>query len=191
MKKVNYLCYFIVLLTLISAGTGIFYSTGGDSFAVKNIYGESIELYGNGIYKYNSILKAGGFKGTDLVMLIVAVLFTFFTVKKEKATEYGYLQIGFLAGLLYYSSCLVFGVTFNSLFPIYVLLFSSTLFTMILILSDLIKNDNLTSPLVGKKFKGTALFLIISGSSVLMWLQFIIPSLVTGQQLSIIEIYTT
>lgn len=191
MKKIDHLCYLIVVLTLIATIVGIFYSTGADSFTVENIYGERIELYGDGIYKYNSVLKAGGNKGTDLVMLFVGVCLAFFTAMKTKDTKYKYLQVGSLSGLLYYSSCLVFGVTFNSLFPIYVLLFSSSLFAIIFLLSDLIKDDDLNGKLVGKSLKGTALFLIISGSSVLVWLEFIIPAIITDQQLSIIEIYTT
>lgn len=83
MKRINYLCYIIIVLTLISTTVGIFYSTGGDRLTVENIYGESIELYGDGIYKYDSVLKAGGNKGTDLVMLIVLFLFFFFTIKKK------------------------------------------------------------------------------------------------------------
>lgn len=191
MKRINYLCYIIILLTLISTTVGIFYSTGGDRLTVENIYGESIELYGDGIYKYDSVLKAGGNKGTDFVMLIVSVHFFFLTRKSEKSAKYRFLHIGLLSGLVYYSACLVFSVTFNRLFLIYVLLFSSSLFAMIFLLSKLIKEDNLPKSIVGKSFKGTALFLILSGSSVLIWLEFIIPALVNGQPLSIIGVYTT
>lgn len=191
MKKINYLCYIIVLFTLISAGVGIFYSTGSERFTVKNIYGESIELYGDGIYKYNSVLKASGNKGTDIVMIIVAVLFSFSTVMRKKSAKYRFLQVGLLSGLLYYSSCLVFGVTFNKLFPIYVLLFSSTLFAMIFLLSNLIKENNLSEELKSKNLTGTAVFIIVGGCSVLIWLEFIIPALITGQPLTNIEIYTT
>ena len=90
MKIINYLCFFIVILVFISAGVGIFYSTGTDRFSVENIYGESIELYGDGIYKYNSVLNAGANKGTDSVMLIVAAVFTLFTVLRKKAAKYRY-----------------------------------------------------------------------------------------------------
>jgi len=191
MKRINYLCYIIIVLTLISTTVGIFYSTGGDRLTVENIYGESIELYGDGIYKYDSVLKAGGNKGTDLVMLIVLFLFFFFTIKKEKSTKYRVLHIGLLSGLVYYSACLVFSVTFNRLFLIYVLLFSSSFFALIFLLSELFKENNMPKNIISKSFIGTALFLIISGSSVLVWLEFIIPALVNGQPLSIIGVYTT
>lgn len=191
MKKVDFLCYFVVVLTLIATLVGVFYSTGSDRFIVDNIYGESIELYGDGIYRYNSVLRAGVNKGTDLVMLIVAIIFAFFTALSKRAAKYKFWQVGTLSGLLYYSSCLAFGVTFNRLFPVYVLLFSSCLFTMIFLLSELIKEDNLPESLKGRSLKGTAIFLLISGSSVLVWLEFIVPAIIAGQPLSTIEIYTT
>lgn len=191
MKKINLLSYLIVVLTLITALVGIFYSTGGVSYTVENIYGESIELFGDGIYKYNSVLKAGVNKGTDLAMLIVAAFFALFTALRNKSVIYKFLQAGTLAGLLYYSSCIVFGVTFNTLFPIYVLLFSCSLFTMIYLLNELMNQVHLPEKYLIKSFPGTAIFLLICGGSVLMWLQFIIPALITGKPLSNIEIYTT
>lgn len=191
MKKVHYLCYLIVVLTMISALVGLFYTTGSGTFVVENIYGESIELYGDGIYTYNSVLKVGANKGTDLVMLVVAVFFGLLTSLTQRASIYRFWQVGALSGLLYYSACLVFGVTFNRLFPVYVLLFSSSLFALVFLLSDLVREDNVPEALIRKGLKGTALFILISGSSVLVWLEFILPAVMTGAPLSHIEIYTT
>lgn len=190
MKRIDGLCYAIVVLTLISALVGIFYSTGGSQFTVENIYGDTIELFGDGIYKHNSVLKASGNKGTDLVMLIVALVFAFLTRKRHEGARYGLIHAGLLTGLLYYSSSLVFGITFNSLFLVYTLQFSLALFAMIFVLAELFSKDR-SRVLADKSMKGTAIFLIVSGSSVLVWLEFIIPSLLSGQPLANIEIYTT
>ncbi|QNO14212.1 hypothetical protein HYG86_05215 [Alkalicella caledoniensis] len=191
MKKLNYLCYFIVFLIFVCGLVGIFYTTGGDRFTVENIYGESIELYGDGIYAYNSVFVVGVNKGTDYVMLIVAILFGIFTAIRSKSSKYKFVHVGLLTGILYYASCLVFGVTFNRLFLVYVLLFSASLFTYILLLCELIKEKNISEELNSKSLKGTALFMIVSGCSVLVWLPFIIPTITTGQPMSHIEIYTT
>ncbi|TCT15600.1 hypothetical protein EDC18_103308 [Natranaerovirga pectinivora] len=188
MKKIDYICFLIVILTLVIAGIGIFYSTGGERFIVENIYGESVEIFGDGIYKYNSVLAAGANKGTDFIMIIVALLFAFVTIIRKKAAKYRYLHVGLLSGLLYYSLCLVFGVTFNELFLIYVLLFSCALFAMIFLLSELINEDNLSEELKKESLIGTAIFIIICAFSVLVWLPYIIPALIAGQSF---EIYTT
>ncbi len=87
MSKKAFLSYMVVVLTFSAALVGIFYTSGGERFIVENIYGESIELYGDGIYKYNSVLKAMGSKGTDVVMLIVASLFAVFTALREKSSS--------------------------------------------------------------------------------------------------------
>ena len=191
MKKIYNVSYLIVILTLVSAFVGIFYTTGGERFLVDNIYGESVELFGDGIYKFNSIIKATGNKGTDIVMIFVASVFGLLTFNSKKSNRYKFWQAGLLAGLLYYSACLAFGVTFNSLFPVYVALFSSCLFMMIILMIDLIKTDNLIDAIMSIDIKGTAVFLIICGLSVLVWLEFIIPAVISGEPLSMIEIYTT
>ncbi|HCW72601.1 MAG TPA: hypothetical protein DHM90_01105, partial [Clostridiaceae bacterium] len=160
MSNKSFLSYLVVVLTFIATLVGIFYAFGGERFIVENIYGESIELYGDGIYQYNSVLKAMGNKGTDMVMLIVAFLFALFTVLREKSSLYRLLQIGTLTALFYYSSCLVFGVTFNSLFPVYVMLFSSSLFLLISLLSEWIKESSISEKAYGRNFRGTALFII-------------------------------
>lgn len=191
MRKIDLLCWFIVVLAVTAAVVGVFYTTGEPRFTVENIYGESIELFGDGIYKYNSVLKAGANKGADIAMLMVAMLFSCLTVLRSKSVTYRYMHVGLLSGLLYYSACLVFGVTFNRLFPVYVLLFSSALFAMIFLLGGLMRETRLPEKIRRTPMKGTAVFLIICGSSVLLWLQFIIPALITGQPLSNIEVYTT
>lgn len=191
MRKIDLLCYIIVLLTLVTTTVGLLYSTGGERIFVENIYGEIIELYGDGIYKYNSVLKAGANKGTDLVMLIVAVIFAFLTLIKEKYAKFRFWQVGALFGLLYYASCLVFGVTFNQMFPIYVMLFSTALFAMIYLMQDLLKTESLIEAVKRKSFKGTAIFLLICGSSTLVWMEYIMQAIISGEPLSIIEIYTT
>lgn len=191
MKNTGFLCYFLVALVVVSSMVGLFYSSGEKRFSVENIYGETIELYGDGVYRYNSVLKATGNKGTDLVMLLVALLFAFFTARWQKGKRSRYIHLGLLAGLLYYSACLVFGVTFNRLFLVYVLQFSVSLFAMIFLLTDLLREGHLSRSLIGRSLKGTAVFLLICGSSVLIWLEFILPALLTGQPPSTIEVYTT
>lgn len=191
MKNIRFLCYFVVLMAIISTSVGFFYTTGGETFEVENIYGQTIELYGDGIYKNDAYFRAGINKGTDITIFAVAILFAFATAMRDRLAALPYIQIGLLIGLLYYASCMVFGVTFNALFPVYVLLFSSSLFAMIFLLQEILKRTYTSEKLKSTSFKGTAIFLIISGSSVLMWLQFIIPALVQGQPLAHIEVYTT
>lgn len=184
------LSYAIIFLTLIISCAGLFYSNGGEPFFVNTIFGDSIKLYGDGIYAYNTMLKAGSNKGTDMVMLLVILLFTLATLFYRRNSKAKLLHIGFLSGLLYYSTSLSFGTTYNRLFPLYLMLFSCTLFLFIIEFNYLRSNIILPEQLLHKNLKSTKTFMILAGCSVFVWLTFIIPSTLFGE-MSFLEIYTT
>ena len=190
-ETITWLSYGIALLLLVTTGVGLLYTTGGETFTVTNIYGDQIEMYGDGIYTYNSVLKAGTNKGTDAVMAVVAFAFLLATRKRDKSAVANFLHVGLLTPILYCATSYAFAVTYNRLFLVYLLLFSLSLFTFILSLRQLIIDDNIPQNLLNKKLTGTAAFMMISGCSTLVWLMFIIPSVVTGMPMEIIEIYTT
>lgn len=176
---------------VISACLGVFYSFDGTARTVTNIYGQEITLYGDGIYANDSIMKAGATKGTDIViifaaMMLICVIF-FFNQKKYAI----FLQSGLLALILYASTCLIMGVSFNRLFLLYTLQFGSALFAFVLSMAKLLKSKSFDNTMYSKKLTGTVIFLIIGGCSVLVWMMFIIPSAVSGKPMEIIGCYTT
>jgi hypothetical protein len=177
--------------TIVSACFGLFYSFGGLQKTVLNIYGSSVVLFGDGIYANDSLLKAGATKGTDIVMIAVSLLLLalIFPLRNKKSSAF--LQCGCLSLILYATTCLIMGNSFNRLFPLYLLQFGSVLFAFVLSLSALLKAKHFTSVTYQKKLIGTAVFLAIGGSSVLVWLTFIIPAVLTGVPFETIDVYTT
>jgi hypothetical protein len=190
-KTIQNLSIIVALTTIVSAVIGLFYSNGGLPLTVQSIYGQQVTLYGDGIYSYNSLLKVGATKGTDIVMILVSLILLLTIVMLQNKAYTRLLQTGLLSCLLYSSTCLVMGVSFNRLFLIYLLQFSSALFAFILSLSNLLSQDCFQVEIYDKTLKGTTIFLMISGSSVLIWLIFIIPAIITGTPSEFIEIYTT
>ncbi len=190
-KSIRYLSIVGAITSIFSAIVGLFYTNNGAQTIVENIYGEQVTLYGDGIYAYNSLLKVGATKGTDIVIIIVAVFLLITILLLSEKTYTSLLQAGLLSCLLYSSSCLVMGVNFNQLFLIYLLQFSCVLFAFSLLLSQLLVQDNFRVELYDKTLKVTAIFLIIEGCSVLVWLAFIIPAIISGTPKEFIEIYTT
>lgn len=177
--------------SIVSSLIGLIYTYGGERFFVNNIYGQQIELFGDGIYANNSLMKVGATKGTDIVMLLVAgllllMVFLFFSKKYSM-----YIIAGLQSCLLYSASCLIMGVSYNRLFLLYLVQFSTSLFAFILWLLYLTKNSQFEDILYEKKLKGTAVFFFVGGCSVLVWLSFIIPAVITGMPTNFIEIYTT
>lgn len=190
-KPLNFLTMVSAITAIISSCIGVFYSFGGKPKIVDNIYGQAITLYGDGIYANDSIMKAGASKGTDIVIIIIAIILIC-TVLIFKNKSYGsFLQCGLLSIILYATTCLIMGNVFNRLFLLYVIQFGCTFYAFIFSMSGLLKNKSFQSNIYNKKLTGTALFLIISGCSVLQWLMFILPSVFTGEPMKIIDIYTT
>lgn len=190
-KSLSILSVFSALSAIISASIGIFYSFGGAQRTVENIYGQQITLYGDGVYANDSIMKVGATKGTDICIIIAAILLLC-TVLAWKNKKYAsFLQVGLLSMILYSSTCLIFGVTFNRLFLLYLFQFGCTFFAFVLVMSDLLKRQSFQNDIYDKKLMGTAVFLIIGGCSVLIWLTFIIPAVISGTPMELTDIYTT
>jgi len=190
-KALTALLIITALSSIISSNIGVFYSNGGATRVVENIYGQQVTLYGDGIYANNSLLKVGATKGTDIViiaagLILLAVLLIY---RNRKASVF--LQAGLLLIILYATTCLIMGVGFNQLFLLYVLQFGSSLFAFILSLYNILSTEPYKEKIYERHFKGTGIFLLISGCSVLIWLPFILQAVMTGQPMETIEIYTT
>lgn len=190
-KKINILSMIAALVAIISAIIGLFYTTGGTIRVVENIYGQKIQLYGDGIYANDELLKVGTTKGTDAVLLIFSVCLIILTmlVRKYKLCEV--LQTGILAGVLYDAICIIMGVQFNRLYLVYLIWFAAALYAFILAMIRLGKTNYFSNEVYDIELKGTAIFLIVGGCSVLVWFIFIIPAVITGKPTDFIGIYTT
>ncbi len=192
MKKITRgLAIIAALSSMLSACLGIFYTSGGTARTVHNIYGQQVTLYGDGIYANNSLLKVGATKGTDIVIIITGVILLALLLAFRNKKAGIFLQAGLLSIILYASTCLIMGVSFNQLFLLYTVQFGSSLFGFILSLQQILSTETYGEHVYDRHFRGTGIFLIISACSVLVWLMFILPAVITGQPMETIEIYTT
>lgn len=186
----------IIILTLAVTICGVSSFNTAQSYDAINQYGESIRMWGAGIYNHDSYFKAPIFIGSDFTILVCILPFTvvtFIKTNKNQNVEYHIRSFGVLSLLLYYSASLAFGVTYNSLHLIYIALFSLCFFFVALMLAKLhtvgVRIDNVCSyPFT----KGMKAFLLIAGISLFVaWLPDIIPSIIRGTSLELIEVYTT
>ena len=186
----------IIILVLVVTITGIFSFDPGQSYYAMNQYGESIRIWGSGIYSHDSFFKAPIQIGTDITVLFVVVpltLYSFIKYRKEQSMERYIQNFGYISVLLYYSVCLAFGVTYNRLHLVYILLFSTCLFSFNVLLAYFYKMENEENREENSFFtKGMKVFLILSGLSLFVaWLPDIIPTLIKDSPLVLIEVYTT
>jgi len=183
----------IVLLILITvAGLLSFNTNQGYSFT--NQYGDAVQLFGSGIYAHDSYFRAPIFIGSDFTMLFLVVPLMAIALRNEirnRSVKTKLKLTAMSAVVLYYATSIAFGVTYNSLHLLYITLFSCSLFLVIILMMNL-DLKVLQNSLNWKLTKGVRAFLIFSGLALfLAWLPDIIPTILSGKSLALIEVYTT
>lgn len=192
---IDILIIWIVVLLIVITTVGLYSFTTDKSYLITNQYGDNVKIFGNGIYAHDSYFKALTNIGSDCTMLFLVVPMLIVALKREinrRTIKLKLFLTAVMATVLYYAASIAFGVTYNSLHLLYIALFSSSLFALII----LVKSINTVELRKRQKWiipsKELKVFLIISGLSLfLAWLPDIITSLINGKSLALIEIYTT
>lgn len=192
-KSLNIL---ILLLTLFITICGICSFNTAHAYNVINQYGETIKMWGAGIYAHDSYFKAPIFIGSDFTILFFVIpmaALTFIKARKTQSVEYAVRSFGVICLLLYYSASLAFGVTYNYLHLAYIALFGLCFFGVWMMLIKLHTLEVRRGNVCQYSFtKGMKIFLLISGISLFVaWLPDIIASIINKTSLDLIEVYTT
>jgi hypothetical protein len=137
-SALSWLVPLIVVPALCAAGIGLFAPNPGSPFSFTTVRGETVQIWGQGWYRYDTPIGALGFKAGDLITLFLAipVLIVSFVLYRQGSMRGGLLLAGALAYFLYTYMSLGFGATYNNLFLVYILIFSASLFGLILALAS-------------------------------------------------------
>jgi hypothetical protein len=194
-SALNWLVPFIVVLALFAAGIGLFSPHAGSPFSFTAVRGETVQIWGQGWYRYDTPIAALSFKAGDLVTLFLAVpaLIVSFVRYHQGSLRGGLFLSGTLAYFLYTYISLGFGAMYNNLFLVYIFIFSASLFGLILALTSI---DLPTLPAHFTEAlprRGIGVFLIVSGTILsLIWLALsIIPALLQSKAPPEAYFYTT
>ena len=188
-KRKDYIAIITIILLCVTTISGILSLNFSHAYDVVNQYGQTVSLYGYGIYAFDTYFKAPISIGTDFCILFVLVpmfLSTYmkYRTKNDAVSELKLISVYAVA--FYYAASMAFGVTYNRLFLVYMLLFSCSQFGMFLHIRKL--QWSRFVPITN----GGKLFLILSGLSLIVaWLPDVIPSVINGGTLSQIGVYTT
>ncbi len=183
----------ILICAIISASGGLFWDDGGSTYFLENVNGETVELFGNGLYATESLFKAPINKGTDAIILFVVVpifLITTLLLKKDNK-KIKLLHLGLVGCFLYYSASISFGVSYNILFLVYIILFSASLFKLIISIVEIDKGKYDEEMISALPHKGLVIYLVLAGMSVFVWLIEIVTSIASRMPPSIIGMNTT
>lgn len=158
------------------------------------LYGETVTIQGGGLYGHESTSMAAQGVGMDLVTLLVATpLLLFAGYLAAKGSLRGrLLRVGAFFYFTYSYLVILFGVTYNPFFLVYVALFSASLGGLVL---SLLAVDVVALPgHVSAGFaRRTIAWIIIAVSSMfmLLWLGRILPAMASGKPPLGLESYTT
>lgn len=185
----------ILLLALLAIGSGLLTPATGSPISFRTVRGETVDIWGRGLYRFDTPIGATGFLAADIITLVLAipVLIISFLMYRRGSLRGGLLLTGALAYFLYNYTSMGFGAAYNNLFIVYTLLFAASLFGLIL---ALLSFDLRTLPAhFGNDLprNGIGIFLIVSGIIVsLIWLALsIVPALLASKAPLEAYYYTT
>ena len=114
----------IAILAAITASVGLFSSSGDGSFQFKTLHGEIVEIYGKGLYQYDTPLIAVGYRVSDGFMLVAGIplLLISLWMYRRGSLRGKVLLTGSLLFLLYNFGSLAIGAAYNNLLFIYIVL---------------------------------------------------------------------
>jgi hypothetical protein len=192
-KILHFLSVCILVLAVITSGFGLFYTTEGQPFDFVNQYGDTVKIYGNGIYENDSYFMAQIFKGTDCLVLFLAIpilIIALIIDIKNNSVKTKLFLTAMTVFFLYYSLSCAIGIKYNVLHLVYTALFSCSLFASV-IGYGLLKTYSIKLS-AKMNIRGLKIFLIFCGLSLFVaWLPDIIVSLINKKSLELIEVYTT
>jgi hypothetical protein len=172
----------VALFAAVYAGIGLFSSGGEGSFEFTTLHGETVEMYGQGIYRNDAAFRAPIFRGTDAVTLFVCVpvLLLALAWYRRGSLRGGLLLTSMLAYFLYNSASLGFGAAYNNNLLLYIASFSLSLFALVVAIQniDLQTLASRTSARLPRRW--IAVFLFLAGLSVMVWLIDIIGALASN-----------
>lgn len=182
-KTITALVILIVLFSAVAASTGIFSGEGEGTYSYTSIRGETIPIYGRGVYKHMSADVAIQGIAQDVVTLFIAIpvliLVLIGALKGSHRSRYllaGTAMYFFVTYLFY----MAMGM-YNRLFLVYAALIGLSFFTLFLVLCQE-EWKGLKDRFTGRapaKFAGG--FLVFNAIAItLLWLSVVVPPLLDG-----------
>jgi hypothetical protein len=180
---VIWLSALIVLLALVATGTALLWQDGGSPFPFTTLRGETAQMYGQGLYRYDSLFTGAGYKGQDTVTLVLGIplLVVFTLLYRRKSLRGGWLLMGMLGYFLYVYASMALAAAYNALFLVYVALFSASLFAFVLAFTR-IDMQAVAAPFSTRlPQRGIAIFMFACGVlTFVVWLEPLISAFVQG-----------
>jgi hypothetical protein len=184
----------VALLAAIAAATGLSLKGGGGPFLFTTLRGQTAQIFGQGLYEYDTLFIGAGFKGQDAVALLLGVpLLVISIVLYQRGSVSGQLLLtGTLGYFLYLYASMALGASYNRLFLLYIAIFSASLFAFIQVFSS-VNLDLVASQIpAGLPRRGLAIFMFAAGFvTLVVWGAPLVVALIKGGPPERMDSYTT
>jgi hypothetical protein len=178
----------------VAAAAGLFTGGGAGPVPFVTVRGETVEVYGQGLYRYDTLFAGAGQRGTDAVVLFLGIPLLLGAALRYRrgSSRAGLLLLGTLVFFLYvYGSAALGTVAYNRLFPVYVALFSASLFAVAQLLATVDRTE-LSDRCDTAPRRGVGVFLLLSGAvTALVWGVPMVAAAVTGASTDRLDSYAT
>lgn len=193
-KSIKLLVFLIIVLSFIASTCGIFSNQGQGQGQFISIYGETISIYGKGLYQHDSVSMASQAIAQDYITLFMGLplLILSLFLSKQGSIKGKLLLTGTLGYFLYTYASYSFLSMYNSLFLIDIIIMSASFFAFILAMMsfDIQNSSSYFTEKLPVKFIGSFL-LLTSFVFGMMWVGKIMPSLMNHTPPTGLEHYTT
>jgi hypothetical protein len=184
----------VALLALIAAAAGIFWPNGGAPYEFSTLRGTTVQIYGQGLYAYDTIFSAPGFRGQDMVMLALGVpLLVISILLYGRGSVAGKLLLmGSLGYVLYVYASMSLAAAYNILFLLYVAIFSASFFAFVMAFSAFDPQPLADRFLTRLPRRAIAIYMVACGLlTTVVWLEPILTGLSLNQPPRLLDSYTT
>lgn len=188
----------VVVTTLIAAAGAaaaavIGVLNGPDQVSFTTARGQTVDLFGAGIYRFDSLFSGAANRGTDVItlFLVLPVLLIALVGYRRGSLRAELLLTGTQAWLLYAYATLAVGAAYNPLFLVYVTVFSASLWALVL---TMCRTDTrrLENAMPGLPRRGPAVLMVASGVlTAVIWCVPMLTALWSGAVPARLDGYTT
>lgn len=179
------LSFLTIVLALMAAAAGLLWPDSGYSFSFTTVRGQVIQIYGHGLYRFDTLMVATAFKMADVITLVFVIPLSVIALLRYGCGSLrgGILLAGTLAYFLYDYSVRAFGAAYNNFLLFYVAILALSLFALVMTLMSFDVSILPAHFSSGLPHRGIGIFLVVAGSALLLTrLTFsIIPAILQGQ----------
>jgi hypothetical protein len=192
-RPITLLVLLILILSGVASVYGLLEGNGEGERIHTSVRGESVKLYGKGLYRDDSVTMAVQARAQDAVTAAVGIPLLAISLRlSRRGSLKGKLMLtGTLGYFLYTYTSYTFLAMFNPLFLVYVILMSASLYAFLLALTAIDREKLMRA--IKERFPSrmAAGFLLFMAAAVAMlWLGKLVPML-RGERPEGLEHYTT